>query len=59
MATPKYYKISEVAREVNMSIGTLRLWERQGKINPARTASGHRVFTQRDLDKIRDLRGIS
>ena len=39
-----------------ISGAALRLWERQGKINPARIASGHRVFTREDFDDIQKLR---
>lgn len=36
--------IGQAAKELGVSIDTLRRWERQGKITASRTASGHRRY---------------
>jgi DNA-binding transcriptional MerR regulator len=59
MSEQKFFKISEIARMFDLSTATLRLWELHGKIKPRRTESGHRIFTQTDLDRIKELRGVS
>jgi predicted site-specific integrase-resolvase len=41
--------IGEAAKELGVSITTLRRWERSGKLTPVRTAAGHRRY---DLAKI-------
>ena len=46
-------KISEAAKELGVSVDTLRRWEASGKIEVERTPNGHRRF---DLAK---LRGVS
>ncbi len=45
-------KISEAAKELGVSIETLRRWEASGKIEVERTPNGHRRF---DLTKLRRL----
>lgn len=41
--------IGEAAKELGVSISTLRRWEKSGRLTPIRTASGHRRY---DLAKI-------
>ena len=38
-----------MAEEIGVTIGTLRLWEREGKISSERTSGGHRRY---DSDQI-------
>jgi DNA-binding transcriptional MerR regulator len=59
MSQQQFFRIGEIARMVDLSTATLRLWEQRGKIKPARTESGHRIFTQTDLNRIKELRGVS
>jgi transcriptional regulator with XRE-family HTH domain len=47
------YPIGEVARIVGVSPGLLRLWEREGLIQPRRTSGGHRFYTGEDLQRLR------
>lgn len=42
--------IGKTAKEVGVSIDTLRRWEREGKIKPRRTVGGHRRY---DLDEVK------
>lgn len=45
--------IGETARLLGVSVGTVRRWERQGKIAAQRTLGGQRRFVRDDIDKIR------
>lgn len=49
------YRIGEVARLVGISPSSLRLWERQGLVRPARTRSGYRVYREEDIDRLHDV----
>ena len=47
------YTISEVAETLNVSVPTLRSWERRyGVICPARTAGSHRRYSDEDVDRL-------
>ncbi len=47
-------EIGDLGRALNVTVDTIRRWERAGKIAPAkRTSSGRRVFTAEDLEVIR------
>lgn len=51
------YSISAVARMLNVPVATLRTWEdRYGQVVPARNASGHRLFTRRQVEQLRFVR---
>ena len=54
----KLLKIKEVVEilqveQPGLSIPTVRFWEDQGLIRPARTKSGYRLFTQADIERLR------
>ncbi|WKE65033.1 Zn(2+)-responsive transcriptional regulator [Gallaecimonas kandeliae] len=42
-------KIGELARQVRVSVDTLRFWEKQGLLEARRTGSGYRDYDQADL----------
>jgi DNA-binding transcriptional MerR regulator len=44
--------VGEAARRAGVSVDTLRYYEREGLLSAARTASGHRRYTPRDLEWI-------
>lgn len=48
-------RISEAAQELGVSAATLRLWEHQGLIQPARTPGGQRLFRSEDLVQLRRI----
>lgn len=51
------YSISAVARMLDVPVATLRTWEdRYGEVVPARNASGHRLFTRRQVEQLRFIR---
>lgn len=52
------FPIREVARLTGVNPVTLRAWERRyGLIQPTRTQSGHRLYSQADIDDIRRIVG--
>lgn len=51
------YSISAVARMLDVPVATLRTWEdRYAQVVPARNASGHRLFTRRQVEQLRFVR---
>ena len=52
------YRIGEAARLVGVSPSALRLWERQGLLRPARSDGRYRLYTEADLDHLRDIRRL-
>lgn len=42
--------IGEAAKILGVSVGTVRRWEREGKIAAVRTLGGQRRFNRDDLD---------
>ncbi|WP_122662205.1 MerR family transcriptional regulator [Pseudomonas viridiflava] len=52
------FPIREVARITGINPVTLRAWERRyGLIQPTRTESGHRLYSQADIDDVRSILG--
>lgn len=52
------YPIREVSKLTGVNPVTLRAWERRyGLIQPTRTDSGHRLYSQADIDDIRSILG--
>ena len=49
------YGISVAAELVGMGPQTLRLYERRGLLEPARTAGGTRRYSERDLARLRRI----
>lgn len=48
--------IREVSRATGVNSITLRAWERRyGLLKPQRTASGHRLYTQADIQRVKDI----
>jgi excisionase family DNA binding protein len=43
---------SEVARILDVSAETVRLWERQGRLRAAKTSGGVRLFDRRDVEQL-------
>jgi MerR family transcriptional regulator/heat shock protein HspR len=50
---PSLLTISDMAKLLAMHPQTLRLYERQGFITPARTKGNTRLYSARDVDQIR------
>ena len=49
----KRYKPGEFAKLVNRTVGTLRKWDREGKLTAKRMPSGHRYYTRANASKIK------
>ena len=47
------YNIGEVAKQFNLSIHTLRYYEKEGILNISRSKSGIRKYEKSDIDSIR------
>lgn len=46
------YTIGQAAQQLGVSTDTLRRWERDGRIAPARTLKGHRRYTREDIEAL-------
>jgi DNA-binding transcriptional MerR regulator len=59
--TPKpiYYKIGEACKELDIQPYVLRYWETEfPALNPNKSKSGQRVYTQKELDIIRRIKEL-
>ncbi len=52
------YAISVAAELVGMGTQTLRLYERRGLLDPARSPAGTRSYSERDLARLRRIRQL-
>jgi len=53
------YPIRTVSRLTGVNSVTLRAWERRyGLVTPHRTAKGHRLYTEQDIDRINRIVGL-
>ena len=52
MAT-RYYSASEAARELGISLDTLRRWDRAGKIRVRRDSANRRVVPASEVERLR------
>lgn len=50
------YTISSAAKILNISVHTVRMYEREGLLIPFKKQSGHRLFSENDLEHIRCIR---
>lgn len=58
-ATETYFKIGTVARLTGIPTDTIRMWERRyGAVEPHRSASGTRVYTQEDVTRLTALKRL-
>lgn len=57
----RYFRIGEIAKLYHLNADTLRYYEEQGMVSPARAANGYRLYSPQDvwrLNVIRDLRQL-
>jgi DNA-binding transcriptional MerR regulator/methylmalonyl-CoA mutase cobalamin-binding subunit len=53
------YPISTVSKLTGVNSVTLRAWERRyGMLNPERTPTGHRLYSNEDVEQIRQIRRL-
>ncbi len=50
------FSISTAAKILNISVHTLRMYEREGLVVPYRKESKHRLYSQSDIDRIQCIR---
>ena len=55
MSANRAYGIGEVSDIVGVSTRTLRYYEEEGLLVPARTANGYRRYTPADLDRLQEI----
>jgi MerR family transcriptional regulator, light-induced transcriptional regulator len=49
-------RIGEVSRRTGVAVPTLRAWERRyGLLTPDRTEGGHRLYSDRDIERVRAM----
>ena len=48
----KLYSISKTAEILDVSPKTLRIWDKEGKLNPVLTSGGHRRYKESDINDI-------
>jgi MerR family transcriptional regulator/heat shock protein HspR len=53
------YMISVAADLVGMHPQTLRIYENKGLVRPARTPGGTRLYSERDLDRLRAIQRLT
>ncbi|MGD0881506.1 MAG: helix-turn-helix transcriptional regulator [Acidimicrobiales bacterium] len=53
------YVISVAAELVGVHPQTLRVYERKGLLDPTRTRGGSRRFSERDLDRLRQIQSLT
>jgi len=54
-----YYRIGEVAKLVGVEASAIRHWESMvAGLRPRRTKTGQRVYSQRDLDKLMEVKRL-
>ncbi len=54
----KWFKIGEVARFVDVSVETIRMYEREGLLIPERKDTGQRLFNQADIHWVGCIRHL-
>ena len=56
---PAYYMISAVARRYNIHPQTLRLYEREGLLEPSRTEGNTRLYSDADLAQLETILALT
>ena len=57
--TRAVYVISVAAELAGMHPQTLRIYERRGLLDPARTVGGSRRYSERDIDRLRRIQDLT
>ncbi len=53
-----FLTIGAAARQLGVAVQTLRLYENSGLILPARTSSGRRLYSMKDMERLRCIRDL-
>ena len=55
----RMYRIGEAAKELNLQTSVLRFWEGEfSALQPVRTPKGQRLYTERDMEILRQIRTL-
>ncbi len=54
----KTYKRAQAAKELEITIDTLRNWEMNGLIKVKRTENGYRIYNENDMNRLRIIRSL-
>lgn len=54
----KWLKIGEVARNLNIAVETIRMYERSGLLIPEKTKTGQRLFNEMDVHWVNCIRRL-
>jgi len=54
----QYYRLSEAAKLIGVSVDTLRKWDRLGRIKTTRTPGGHRRIPLSEIKRILNIQDI-
>lgn len=57
-AVEQTYRIGYIARKLNVSVETIRTYEREGFLVPIKTATGQRLFNERDVEWAQCIRSL-
>ncbi len=52
------FSIGEVSQAIGLAPQTLRLWERERLVKPRRTDRGYRVYTEPDVERLREIKQL-
>src|SRR5829696_1517400 len=52
------FSIGEVSQAIGLAPQTLRLWERERLVRPRRTDRGYRVYTEPDVERLREIKQL-
>ena len=52
------YSISSAARKLNISVHTLRMYEKEGLIIPFKKDSHHRLYSEHDIERLQCIRNL-
>ena len=55
----EYYRVSEAARTLGISVDTLRRWDRQGRIKAERDGSNRRIIPVSEIERLRGDPGLA
>ncbi|WP_309113797.1 MerR family transcriptional regulator [Saccharothrix sp.] len=51
-------RIGDLARVAGVSVRALRYYEEEGLVRPSRAENGYRCFEERDVEVVRQIRGL-
>ncbi len=52
------FSIGEVSQAIGLAPQTLRLWEKERLVRPRRTGRGYRVYTEPDVERLRQIKQL-